>query len=161
MSKWSRAKAEKALGKRSPADGISEPPKKAGRPRIVIDLAQVKALASIQCTYEEIAAVLGISKVTFVDRVNTDPALRAIIDQAWANGRASFRRLQVKLLEAGNATMGIWLGKQYLGQRDQIGITGGDGGAIKTQDVDPYESLRAELSRIAERERAAADSQKL
>jgi hypothetical protein len=26
--------------------------------------------------------------------------------------------MQMKLLEAGNATMGVWLGKQYLGQND-------------------------------------------
>ena len=30
------------------------------------------------------------------------------------------RRMQMKLLEAGNATMGVWLGKQYLGQTDQL-----------------------------------------
>ena len=28
--------------------------------------------------------------------------------------------MQMKLLEQGNATMGIWLGKQLLGQTDQI-----------------------------------------
>jgi hypothetical protein len=28
--------------------------------------------------------------------------------------------MQIKLLEAGNATMGVWLGKQYLGQTDQV-----------------------------------------
>ena len=37
-----------------------------------------------------------------------------------AKGRLSIRRMQLKLLEAGNATMGVWLGKQYLGQRDQF-----------------------------------------
>ena len=139
----------------------SAPHKKSGPKPVPLDIDQIKTLASIQCTYEEIAALMKIKKRQFIDRVNADPELRAAIDEGWANGRASFRRLQVKLLEAGNATMGIWLGKQYLGQRDQIGITGGDGGAIKTQDVDPYESLRAELSRIAELERAAADSKKL
>ena len=37
-----------------------------------------------------------------------------------AKGRLSIRRMQLKLLEAGNATMGVWLGKQYLGQRDEF-----------------------------------------
>ena len=37
-----------------------------------------------------------------------------------AKGRISVRRMQMKLLENGNATMGAWLGKQLLGQRDQI-----------------------------------------
>lgn len=47
-------------------------------------------------------------------------------DEGWAGsewrgrhkGRLSVRREQFKLLQAGNATMGIWLGKQLLGQRD-------------------------------------------
>lgn len=164
MSRWNQKKAAATL-KRSPADrsplvdeaGISVPDKKLGRPEIEIDVDKVRPLAAIQCTYEEIAAVLGIARQTFIDHVNRDPVLREAIDQGWANGRASFRRLQVKLLEAGNATMGVWLGKQYLGQRDQIGLTGGDGGAIK-HAVDPFDILSAELTRVSERERADADT---
>ena len=40
----------------------------------------------------------------------------------------------MKLLEQGNATMGVWLGKQLLGQRDmaQTEVTGKDGGPIMT-----------------------------
>ena len=34
-------------------------------------------------------------------------------------GRASLRRLQFRLAEK-SATMAIWLGKQYLGQKDQV-----------------------------------------
>ena len=37
-----------------------------------------------------------------------------------AKGRISVRRMQMKLLEDGNATMGVWLGKQLLGQTDQV-----------------------------------------
>ena len=130
------------------------PPKKRGYAPKPIDINVVGKLASIQCTYEEIAAVIGIKKRQFIDRINADPALREAIDEGWANGRSSIRRAQVKMLEAGNATMGIWLGKQYLGQRDQIGITGGDGGAIKTQDVDPYDAFARDVALAAERERA-------
>ena len=32
------------------------------------------------------------------------------------------RRARLRMLENGNATMGIWLGKQYLGQSDDLGI---------------------------------------
>jgi len=48
-------------------------------------------------------------------------------------GRLSIRRAQMKLLEKGNATMGVWLGKQYLGQRDvtPIELSGPNGGAMK------------------------------
>ena len=37
-----------------------------------------------------------------------------------AKGRVSIRRLQMRLLEQGNATMGVWLGKNILGQVDEI-----------------------------------------
>ena len=37
------------------------------------------------------------------------------------NGKRSLRRIQFKLAEK-NPTMAIWLGKQYLGQRDNIEV---------------------------------------
>ena len=136
------------------------PPKKRGPKPVEIEVDKVRALASIQCTYDEIAAVMGIKKRAFIDRINADPTLREAIDEGWANGRSSIRRAQVKMLEAGNATMGIWLGKQYLGQRDQIGITGGDGGPVK-HSVDPFDALSGELSRIARRDAAKPDTPKV
>ena len=50
-----------------------------------------------------------------------------------AKGRISVRRAQMKLLEAGNATMGVWLGKQLLGQRDvtPIELTGAQGNPLE------------------------------
>ena len=136
------------------------PLKKRGPKPVEIEVDKVRALASIQCTYDEIAAVMGIKKRAFIDRINADPTLREAIDEGWANGRSSIRRAQVKMLEAGNATMGIWLGKQYLGQRDQIGITGGDGGPVK-HSVDPFDALSGELSRIARRDAAKPDTPKV
>ena len=41
-----------------------------------------------------------------------------------AKGKISIRRAQLKMLEAGNATMGVWLGKQYLDQTDELEIRG-------------------------------------
>src|ERR1700681_4547523 len=35
-------------------------------------------------------------------------------------GRISVRRMQMKLLGQGNATMGVWLGKALLGQREEV-----------------------------------------
>jgi len=35
-------------------------------------------------------------------------------------GRASLRSFQFQLAKAGNPTMNIWLGKQYLGQSDRV-----------------------------------------
>ena len=56
-----------------------------------INPEQVAILAGMQCTYEEIAAVMGIKKRQFIDRVNADPELRLMIEQGWASGKASIR----------------------------------------------------------------------
>ncbi len=95
------------------------PRKKSGPKPVPINVDQLLVLAGMQCTYEEIAAVFGIEKRQFINRLNNEPHLKARIEEGWANGRASVRREQFKLLQAGNATMAVWLGKQYLGQKDQ------------------------------------------
>src|SRR5260370_3178205 len=43
-----------------------------------------------------------------------------VMERGKAKGRISVRRMQMKLLENGNATMGVWLGKNILGQVDEI-----------------------------------------
>ena len=55
------------------------------------------------------------------------------MERGRAKGRISVRRHQMKLLEAGNATMAVWLGKQLLGQRDAITAehVGSGGGPIQ------------------------------
>ena len=50
--------------------------------------------------------------------VHSDEGWAGAIERGRHKGRLSVRREQFKLLQAGNATMGIWLGKQLLGQRD-------------------------------------------
>jgi hypothetical protein len=80
-----------------------------------IDEEQLAALARMQCTYEEIASVLGISKRRFIDHLDREPRLREIVEEGREYGRASIRRAQFKLLNDGNPTTAIWLGKQYLG----------------------------------------------
>lgn len=50
-----------------------------------------------------------------------------------AKGRISLRRAQMKLVEKGNAAMSIWLGKQWLNQRDvtPIELSGPNGKPTK------------------------------
>jgi len=43
-----------------------------GRPRIKIDYRQVEQLAAMQCTDEEIAAVLGVERSTIKRRKKAD-----------------------------------------------------------------------------------------
>lgn len=74
----------------------------------------------IQCTEEEICAVLDVDDMTLAKWCKRTYGLRfsEVFKQKRQGGRASLRRNQWKLSET-NPTMAIWLGKQYLGQRDK------------------------------------------
>jgi hypothetical protein len=85
----------------------------AGRPKIEIDYATVEKLANIQCTQEEIASFLGISSRTLL----RDEKFNELFAKGRENGKMSLRRIQWKHAEK-SVPMAIWLGKQYLGQRD-------------------------------------------
>ena len=90
-----------------------------GRPRVVFDLRPVEGLGKIQSTHRELAAVLGVSVDTVERRLQDDPEFRGAYERGLENGKSSLRRIQWKAALGGNTTMQIWLGRQYLGQRDQ------------------------------------------
>lgn len=122
-----------------------------GRPKKPIDYAAAEKLAGLQCTQEEIAAYMGLS----VDTLMRDPKFCGIYKDGIQKGRMSLRRHQWKALEAGNSTMLVWLGKQYLGQRDRIAneITGREGGPIEVLPVKQLEPEdRAKLRAFLERQ---------
>lgn len=91
------------------------------RPRKKVDVELVKKLASIHCTGDEIADIVGISRDT-LDRRFAD-----IIKEARSVGKSSLRRLQWQSAQKGNVAMLIWLGKQLLGQKDKIDFSESDG----------------------------------
>jgi len=91
-----------------------------GRPRVEVNPNTVERLAAILCTVQEIAAVCGCSKDTL------ERNFAAVIKRGREAGKASLRRAQWKAAQKGNPTMLIWLGKQYLGQRDRPELTGPD-----------------------------------
>src|SRR3979411_342121 len=84
-----------------------------------IDLVELERLSAMQCTDEEIAAWFGVTTRTIESR-RKDPAFNEVMERGKAKGRISVRRAQLKLLEAGNATMGVWLGKNILRQVDEV-----------------------------------------
>lgn len=92
---------------------------KGGRPKIEIDFTMVKNLCGIQCTGEEIASVLNINYDTLVARIKEkfNESFSDYYKKASAGGRASLRRTQFELAKKSPA-MCIWLGKQYLGQKE-------------------------------------------
>ena len=93
---------------------------KGGRPRKEIDWEQLEKLCAIHCTGEECASVLKISYDTLNEAIKRKgySGFQEYFKKYSGSGKASLRRMQFKSAESGNATMLIWLGKQYLGQRD-------------------------------------------
>jgi hypothetical protein len=106
-------------------------PKKTGRPKKEIDFQIVEDLAKIFCTQEEIAGILHVS----VDTLQRSEKFCGIYKTAQETAKSSLRRAQWAMVEKGNTGMAIWLGKQYLGQKDKTDheITGKDGAPIKTE----------------------------
>ena len=98
-----------------------------GRPTILQPtedtFKQINGLARIQCTQREAAAVLGVHRDTFTKFLNTHEKAMEAWEDGGETGKASLRRMQFKNADSGNATMQIWLGKQWLGQRDSLDTT--------------------------------------
>ncbi len=86
-----------------------------------IDRRQFETLCGIQCTEEEICAVFDVSKDTLLRwcKRTYKKSFADVFKEKKACGKISLRRSQWKMAER-NATMAIWLGKQYLGQKDVI-----------------------------------------
>lgn len=94
---------------------------KGGRPRIEIDQKTFESLCGIQCTLNEIAGVIGCSEDT-VERWckrTYDMSFADTFKRHSAKGKMSLRRTQFRLAEK-SAAMAIFLGKNYLGQKDSF-----------------------------------------
>lgn len=91
-----------------------------GRPKVEIDKESFEKLCALQCTLEEIASFFDCSIDTVRRFVKKEygRSFEEVRVEKSAKGLVSLRRTQFRIAEGGNATMAIWLGKQYLGQRD-------------------------------------------
>lgn len=89
------------------------------RPQKQIDKAQFEKLCGLQCTREEICGFFGISEKTLDAwcKRTYKQSFSLVFAQKRGTGKISLRRYQFELAKK-NANMAIWLGKQYLGQRD-------------------------------------------
>lgn len=105
------------------ADG-NDIPVKMGRPPKLVEtpelIKQIEGLSRIHCTMVEAAAVLGVHRDTFSDFLQAHEKAMAAWEDGKENGKASLRRMQFKAAESGNSTMQIWLGKQWLDQKDKF-----------------------------------------
>lgn len=86
-----------------------------------INQSTFESLCAIQCTKEEICSVLNVSDKTLDAwcRSTYNENFSVVFRKKREYGKSSLRRNQWKLAEK-NPTMAIWLGKQYLGQRDSF-----------------------------------------
>lgn len=112
----------------------------AGRPRKTFKLSgeQITDLAAIGCTDEEIAQLADVSEFTL--RRYFQPELK----KGRANLRERLRRKQLKMaLDDENVTMAIWLGKQYLGQRDRQEVSGDEDRPIRIETYDAHAAIAA------------------
>jgi len=111
-----------------------------------MDLTELEKLSSLHCTDQEIADWFGVSTRTVENR-RKHPEFAQAMQRGRSKGRISVRRAQMKMLESGNSTMGVWLGKQLLGQRDAITNehVGSGGGPIEM-------AMKPDLSRFSDEE---------
>jgi transposase len=91
------------------------------RPQIEINKEHFENLCNLQCTLNEIAGFFKCSPDTIENwcKRTYEEGFTDTYKRYSQNGKISLRRLQFKLAEK-NASMAIWLGKQYLGQTDVI-----------------------------------------
>ena len=92
-----------------------------GRPKKEIDKKIFENLCGLQCTLEEIAGVFDCSVDTIERWCKREygETFAEVYKKHSAKGKTSLRRIQFKLAEK-SAAMAIFLGKNYLGQKDNI-----------------------------------------
>lgn len=93
-----------------------------GPEQIEFNLDEIERLCRLNCTNAEIAAFFNVSERTIDRRLADNPEFFAAVERGRNYGRLSLRRKQIEVATGGNPTMLIWLGKQYLGQRDKSEI---------------------------------------
>lgn len=91
------------------------------RPRKEIDQKSFENLCGLQCTKEEICSFFEVTDKTLEAwcKRTYKAGFSEIFKRKRGKGKISLRRSQFRLAEK-NATMAIWLGKQYLDQADKI-----------------------------------------
>ena len=95
------------------------------RPKININFTQLKTLCQRPIHSDDIAAIMGVSKDTLERAIKREYGIgfAAYKEQNLSSFRLNIIDQQMKIMAKGNASMAIWLGKQYCGQKDKTEIT--------------------------------------
>ena len=93
----------------------------AGRPRIEINQTEFEKLCGLQCTLGEIAGWFSCSEDTIENwcKSTYSEKFSDVYAKKRELGKISLRRAQFRLAEK-SAAMAIFLGKNYLGQSDDV-----------------------------------------
>ena len=118
------------------------------RPKKEIDQVEFEKLCGIQCTKDEICDWFDVTDKTLDGWCKRTYAegFSATYAKKRGKGKISLRRMQFELAKK-NTAMAIWLGKQYLGQREKSEHFFSEG-----QFVDALSDSLRELSAEMERE---------
>ena len=121
--------------------------RKVGRPPKEFDQKNFESLCQIQCTEEEICQFFSCSEKTLNKwcREKYGANFSQVFREKRGVGKISLRRAQYQAALNGNASLLIWLGKQYLGQTENPAALQDD-----TQKVlDKLDSVIGEIDAIA------------
>jgi len=102
------------------------------RPKAIIDWSKVDKYLQAQCTGTGIAGLLGIHPNTLYQACEAlyKCNFSEYSEQKKGEGKELLRAKQFQTAMEGNVSMQIWLGKQYLEQRDKTEIEGDIKGEI-------------------------------
>lgn len=92
-----------------------------GRPKKILEVGVFRKLCKFQCTLAEIADFFDVSEDTVERRCLEwfGITFAESFKKYSSGGKMSLRRWQFNAARKGNTALLIFLGKQYLGQRDQ------------------------------------------
>ncbi len=94
-----------------------------------IDLEELEKLASYGCNVNECAEFFGCPAQVI------SQSYQEIYAKGFNSLKKRLRMAQIKLALGGNATMQIWLGKQYLDQHDKVDTDITSGGKSLVQVI--------------------------
>ena len=127
-----------------------------GRTKKIVDPEQIRSLAKLGCTWDEIASVLQIARGTFAARMK-EKTNRDAYDLGIAEGNMSLRRAQYDSAMGGNSTMLIWVGKNRLGQTDRVETSNE---TVIHDTSDAVDKLVGAVDRLAARGDSSVDIKK-
>jgi hypothetical protein len=128
---------------------MARPPKK-------IDKREFEGLCELQCTRDEICNWFDITdktldawcKRTYQDDEGKPMGFSAVFAIKRGKGKIALRRTQFRLAQK-NAAMAIWLGRNYLGQSENVRV---DIAATNEQDDPLSASLKALAAKLEGKE---------